>query len=316
MRLLIAALIILSLASPLVLAEDQESARQVLETRGIQFTEDEFVERARRGDISAIELMLDAGMTPDAEDRYGTPALIAGLFESKGETRIAWPGGIAIFYGRSLGEAELFKESLEVDEVEVIKAPHFLAIAMTLLDRGANPNATDKKGTTAIIYLAQEGNEVITKALLVKGADVNAKNAEGESALLLATENGHTAVAAMLIENDADVNVRNPDGLSILEMAIDGGRTEIVKLLLKEGAELHPEVLAEHAEKPGVLHPKSLGHGDRMKILEAAAAILKAENVDKQNKINLLQNQLRKLQGDVVDLKRKTSPHLELLYGS
>jgi ankyrin repeat protein len=224
--------------------------------------------------------------------------------------------GSYIFPRISPGDLKLYKESLKAAKVEVMEDPRILAMALALLDRGANPNASDKQGTTAIMYPAQEGNEEVAKALLDKGADVHAKNAEGESVLFIATENGHAAVAALLINNGADVNEKNPDGLSILETAIDSGRPEMVKLLLAAGAELHPEVLVERAKKPGALSPESLGHMDQIKILETAVAILKSENVDKQNKIETLQNQVDKLVDDVLELKTEVNPGFELLSGN
>jgi ankyrin repeat protein len=316
MRSLIAGLTILLVTSSLVLAEEPESARQLLERRGIPFTEDEFVDRAKQGDLPVIELMLDSGMTPDAKDKNGTPALIAGLFESKVETRIVWPGGITVFYGASPGEVELFQESLGITEVEVMQDPQILAMAITLLDRDANPNIGDKRGTTAIMYAAQEGNEEIARALLNKGADVNAKNVDGESALIFATENGHTAVAAMLIENGADVNAKSHDGSSALKTAMDNGLTEIVKLLLNSGIDLHTEYLTKSINGQNDSDSQPPGVEERIKALEAVVIILQSENVSRQNKIDLLQNQLEKLQIDVVELKKKAKPGLELLSGN
>ena len=296
MRSLTVALIILSVASPLVLAENQESARKVLEIRGIPFTEDGFVSRAVWGDFSAITLMLDAGMSADTKDSVGMPALVAAVSE------MGIPKSIPIDSDEGFG-------AIIITEVRSgLREPRHSAVVLELLNRGANPNASDKRGTTAIMRAARLGYEAITKALLDRGADVNAKNAGGESAMLLATENDHTAIVAMLIENGADVNVKSRDGLSILRTAMDNGRTEIVKLLLQGGAELPVGNFAQSVKRPNTSNSQPPSFEERIKALETAVTILQSENASKKIKIT-------KLEAEVVKLKRKVSPHLELLSG-
>jgi ankyrin repeat protein len=302
-------LIIVLLVSPLVLANDQESARQVLEKSGIPFTEDEFVERARQGDLTAVELMLDAGMSPDAQDENGTPALIAALFESESEIEVSFVmpgGGHASFWG-SPEHLELLKKNAGMANFdEIMKGTQFHATIITLLDKGADPNASDKQGTPAIIYAAREGIGAITRALLDKGADVNAKNADGESALLLAAENGHDDIVAMLIESGADVNAKNRDGQSVLKTAVDSGGTEVVRMLLAGGAELPAGLLMKSIKEKDGSNSKPPSVEDRIKALEAAVIILQMENASKQSKI-------AELEADVTKLKEKVRPHLELL---
>jgi ankyrin repeat protein len=53
-----------------------------------------------------------------------------------------------------------------------------------LLDRGADINAKDKDGDTAIIGAAFWGHLDVVTLLLEKGADINAKNKDGETAHL------------------------------------------------------------------------------------------------------------------------------------
>ena len=65
--------------------------------------------------------------------------------------------------------------------------------------------------------------------MLVKaGADANARNDEGESALILAAGAGHREVAAVLLESGADVNLTAPNGSAALAASAKGGHTEIV----------------------------------------------------------------------------------------
>ena len=57
------------------------------------------------------------------------------------------------------------------------------------------------------------------KALVAAGADVNAKDNFGRSALILAAGNGATNTVESLIALHADVNARNAQGSTPLAMA-------------------------------------------------------------------------------------------------
>ena len=60
-------------------------------------------------------------------------------------------------------------------------------IVKTLLEKGANPNARDLEGTTALMNAASGfGGSAIVKLLLESGADPNAKDKHGNTALALA----------------------------------------------------------------------------------------------------------------------------------
>lgn len=63
-----------------------------------------------------------------------------------------------------------------------------------------------------LIAASQSGETDKVKSLLADGADVNAKDREGWTALMHASWNGHTGVAAALLDRGADVGIRDNNG--------------------------------------------------------------------------------------------------------
>lgn len=307
MRSLTIVLIAMLLVSPGTHAEDQVDARKELDMFGVPFTADEFVNRAERGDLLIVDLMLDAGMPADTKDKDGMPALIAAVSE---KVEASYLGERAIVY--EITPWPKGRQSIWLSEVN--RGPRNNAVVFALLDRGADPNISDSRGATAIMTAATVGNEAVAKALLDKGADVNAEDTDGETALILVAKHGNGAIVRLLVENGADVNARNTAGASALKIATDNGRTDIVKLLLENGAEPEVEDTTKSTEEPTTSDPEITPLEIRLKALENAVTILKAEDKDKQNKIHALQNQVQKLDAEVAELTRPRGP--EFIFNS
>lgn len=67
-----------------------------------------------------------------------------------------------------------------------------------LLEHGADVNARDDKGRSALLAVAERGNAVVARVLLDKGADVTLKNKEGKTAWRLAAQRGDRTMMALL----------------------------------------------------------------------------------------------------------------------
>ena len=100
--------------------------------------------------------------------------------------------------------------------------------------RGGTINNNNK-----LIQSSKFGNKETVEKLLKEGADVNAKNSEGYTALILASSNGHKEIVEMLLEKGADVNAKDSDGWTALMWASRNGHTETVTILLEEGADVN-----------------------------------------------------------------------------
>ena len=116
------------------------------------------------------------------------------------------------------------------NRVEIVKA---------LLEHGANPNAVDKSGKTALYWAAELGDkEIVTALLEKKGVDPNQCHHESKESLLLrAVYFNRKEIVQALIEGGADLNIESVSGASkdtkkhVLEVAVNSNHVEIVKIL-------------------------------------------------------------------------------------
>lgn len=105
-----------------------------------------------------------------------------------------------------------------------------------LLDQGANINARDSLGFTALMFAAKSRNTSTVKLLIAKGADINAKSKMlGYTALINAAAFGDEEMVGVLIAQGANVNARDDDGVTALSFAEQAGKPRIVKLLKAHG---------------------------------------------------------------------------------
>ncbi|UCF81439.1 MAG: ankyrin repeat domain-containing protein, partial [Acidobacteriota bacterium] len=79
-----------------------------------------------------------------------------------------------------------------------------------LIEQGADVNAEDKYGITALMFAAKNGQTEIVKALVDAGADVEAKDKYGVTALMAAASGSHTETVKVLIDAGADANIKSP----------------------------------------------------------------------------------------------------------
>src|SRR5687767_12889017 len=81
------------------------------------------------------------------------------------------------------------------------------------------------------------GQSETVKALLLSGADVNARNNEGRTALMFAIVNLRTPTVQALLDFGADVNVQASCGCTPLLLAAGSGDIGITRPLLDSGAD-------------------------------------------------------------------------------
>ncbi|MEM1394776.1 MAG: ankyrin repeat domain-containing protein [Cyanobacteria bacterium P01_H01_bin.150] len=98
-----------------------------------------------------------------------------------------------------------------------------LEIIELLLANGADINIRepeeDGKKSTPLMETAYRGSSKIARILIEKGADINARDAEGKTALIIAAGFGNAEVAGELILAGADIDAKDNNGHTALMYA-------------------------------------------------------------------------------------------------
>jgi ankyrin repeat protein len=101
-----------------------------------------------------------------------------------------------------------------------------------LLDKGANVNAQNNKGWTALMFAVSMGDEDTMRVLLAaKRIDANLTDAEGKTVLMQAASENNLDSARILLAHKADADIADRAGETALTIAARRNYTEIIELL-------------------------------------------------------------------------------------
>jgi uncharacterized protein len=110
-------------------------------------------------------------------------------------------------------------------------------LAELLLKAGAKPDLANHDGATPLWLAAARGDAAVIKALLKGGADANEQLPLGRRPLMLAARSGSVDAVHALIERGADVNAgESARGTTALMQAADQGHADVLKELIQHGA--------------------------------------------------------------------------------
>ena len=146
-------------------------------------------------------------------------------------------------------------------------------LSEVLLEAGANTDAADNNGRTALhwaliagdvrivglllgagasklkdlagvdyrailLRASNAGQVEIVRMLVEVGANKDVVDTDGSSASIAASSQGHVQIVRLLLEAEANLNLAGIDGRTSLMMASDAGHREILSLLLEAGADM------------------------------------------------------------------------------
>lgn len=130
---------------------------------------------------------------------------------------VAWLAGVPPFAERTT-EPETTPASELLDAAEAGAAE----VVAEALDSGADANATDPFGRSALMLAAAGGHDDAVRALLEAGADVHARSQRGWTALMFAADGAPNATTALILLNaGSDPHVADDEGRRALDLARD-----------------------------------------------------------------------------------------------
>lgn len=159
-----------------------------------------------KGDIANVQGLLDEGVDPNSSDTLDDE--------------------------RKNAFSLVFILDKTTPILEAVKNGH-TKIVKLLLERGADPETTDKNNIPIICIASQRGHLDIVRTLL-ETYHVNIESKQHKTSLMYAIENGHKNVAELLLEKGADPDTTDMYGYTPLMHASEKGNVDLVELLVKD----------------------------------------------------------------------------------
>jgi ankyrin repeat protein len=255
----------------------------------------------QRGDLGALERLLEGGADPDQRFVWDgeTPLTVAALNRRPGIVEYLLARGASV--DAITPRLSALRAAVWQDDLETVRM---------LLEAGADPSPEDRAWDAlelasslghqrivallaqtvesgirdpenlALVYASQAGKAPVVRTLLAAGADPNARGAHrGEKPLLVAASNGHIEAVRALLEGGADVDAESRNGATALGVAVLGSYTDVIELLLSAGA----DVRHEYRERAYLMCART---GEVVRLLVEAGADVNAR--DKKGKTVLM----------------------------
>lgn len=157
-------------------------------------------EAAVKGRIILLDMLIDAGARVDVKDGTGRSALDLAILN--GRIQAAWVL-IRADAQHDPSQLLLLAAKRDVEDRDVVAF---------LKELGADMNATDENGDTALLIAISRNNNRLVNHLVEHGVDVNLPNREGRSPLRVAQDQGALEIQQLLLRNGATLRGRQPLG--------------------------------------------------------------------------------------------------------
>ena len=176
------------------------------------------------GNVGILELLLCNGADVTAKDRYGnTPLHLTTFFWCQYDMVPA----------KGL-------ETWDWKEQKARRSEIALKVTQSLLNYGADVNATTLRGETALHISIMKGQKTLTQLLLARGADVMLKNGFGNAPLTLASAAGEKEIVAILLEHDLQRQVQCGFLNDALRAAASSDHVSLLEILLAKSSQRIP----------------------------------------------------------------------------
>jgi len=172
-----------------------------------------------------------------------------------------------------------------------------LDVVRELLRSGADVNAAQGDGMTALHWAAYRGDIDMIDVLVYAGSNLEAvTRVAGYTPLLVAARTGHGDAAVLLVDAGANPNVTTSTGVTPLHLAAGAGQTQAVDALIAAGADVDATENA-YGQTPLVFAADE-GRTDAIRALIAAGATVnhttKVVPVERLQEQERIESQLRR----------------------
>ena len=202
--------------------EVEYSKRTAIMQEGYDFSPKGFLQSAEKGNLNAVTLFLNCGISVDTRDTRGWTPLIASSFHGHAKVANLLIRKYANVHAQDTGGYGSLHWAALNGYDDVVKL---------LIEKGADVNALSNYGWTPLLQTASRGHLSIAIYLINSGANVNLATQDGWTPLHKAVANGHIAMVQFLLAKGAVRDAKYQDGTTPLGLAIKNKYSEIVALL-------------------------------------------------------------------------------------
>lgn len=189
----------------------------------------DFTKAAKFDDVSEVQSLIKAGVSPNALDPRGNPMLIVAIRDKSikvTDLLLANPVTNVNLTNKS-GENALMLAAFD-GELALVKN--------LVLEKNA---AVNKPGWAPIHYAATNGHLDITKFLVANGAQVNSLSPSETTPLMMSIGSGNDQLIKYLLDNGADLRLRNHEGYTAIDVAQLFGKDDIRDGLMSRWVKLY-----------------------------------------------------------------------------
>jgi ankyrin repeat protein len=183
----------------------------------------------RNNDVAGVKALVGSTADANAKDQQGDfPLLYAAAVGSVDAMRFLLDKGADVNAQNRFGSTALMLSATDNAKVRL------------LVEHGANVNAASKQGRTALFIAAMsDGSADIVRYLVSKGADIKARDAFGNTVLTAAANGNDLNTIRLALDAGVDVNAVGATGVTPLLFSAGYGNLAATKLLLGKGAKVN-----------------------------------------------------------------------------
>lgn len=191
----------------------------------------DFTKAAKFDDVSEVQSLLKAGVSPNTLDPNGNPMLIVAIRDKsfKVTDLLLTNKAIDVNLTNKSGENPLMIASIE-GELPLAEAMVF-----------KNKAQVNKTGWAPLHYACSTGKLSVAEFLVANGAKIDALSPSDTTPLMMAVSSGNEQLIKFLLDKGADLSLRNHEGYSAIDVAVLFNREDIKEGLTSRWLKLYKQ---------------------------------------------------------------------------